>query len=215
VVVLFTGAYNIRPNLGIARRQEHHRKWLKAHRNRTAGLMWSHCRTTSGAFAPQYWHAKESRLKTSKRSFLESMARANNPRLTFCYCESVLRNDLRSASASSIFFRVSASPFSSASVVHGTRFIASTAASSSAERPPPSSFLPVATRNDTNPHLKGSDQSGETAEASRLAGRVRVSSRVIYPQEDQRKDLLVFPRWPHEEAALCRARHSRIRIESA
>jgi len=27
----------------------------------TTGLMWSHCRTTSGAFAPQYWHGKGSR----------------------------------------------------------------------------------------------------------------------------------------------------------
>src|SRR5258706_12998813 len=49
--------------------------------------------------------------------------------------ESVLRSDLSSASASSIFFKMSGSPFSSARVVHGTRFIASTAASSSPDSP--------------------------------------------------------------------------------
>lgn len=36
---------------------------------------------------------------------------------------------------SSIFFRISASPFRSAKVGHGTRFMASTAASSSADKP--------------------------------------------------------------------------------
>src|SRR5690606_4719755 len=33
------------------------------------GSMWSTCKTTSGAFEPQYWHVNRSLLKTSKRSF--------------------------------------------------------------------------------------------------------------------------------------------------
>ena len=35
------------------------------------GVMWSTSKTTEGGVLPQYWHVKESRLKTSKRIFLD------------------------------------------------------------------------------------------------------------------------------------------------
>ncbi len=91
--------------------------------------------------------------------------------VTVAHGDNALHSELSSSSASSILFRISGSPFSSASAVHGTRLMNSTAASRSPARPDACFFAEGATRSIADSRSPSRDRKCSRAPGGRPGRR--------------------------------------------